>query len=82
MAYRMHQRVSRENRWRCLAANGGFTWDQVMEYLSRSNHIDFFPEALNDAVFPEQIFAGRDEDEILDYKFAYFSCLKTLREYD
>lgn len=56
-----------------LAEPGGFTWDQVMEYLSRSNHIDFFSEALNDALFPEQIFAGRDEDEILDYKFAYFA---------
>ncbi len=56
-----------------LAEPGGFTWDQVMEYLSKSNHIDFFSEALNDALFPEQIFAGRDEDEILDYKFAYFA---------
>lgn len=56
-----------------LAEPGGFTWDQVMEYLSRSNHIYFFSEALNDALFPEQIFAGRDEDEILDYKFAYFA---------
>ena len=55
-----------------LAEPGGFTWDQVEEYLSQSNHIDFFSEALNDALFPEQIFAGCDENEILDYKAAYF----------
>lgn len=55
-----------------LAEPGGFTWDQVLDYLSRSNHINFFSEALNDALFPEQIFAGRDEDEILDYKAVYF----------
>ena len=55
-----------------LAEPGGFTWDLVLDYLSRSNHIDLFSEALNDALFPEQIFAGRDEDEILDYKAAYF----------
>jgi len=55
-----------------LAEPGGFTWDQVLDYLSKSNHIDLFSEALNDALFPEQIFAGRDEHEILDYKAAYF----------
>ncbi len=55
-----------------LAEPGGFTWPQVEDYLSRSNKIKFFSEALNDALFPEQIFAGRDEHEILDYKAAYF----------
>jgi proline iminopeptidase len=55
-----------------LAEPGGFTWPQVEEYLSKSNKIKFFSEALNDAIFPEQIFAGRDEHEILDYKATYF----------
>ncbi len=55
-----------------LAEPGGLTWTQTSDYLSRSNKIDLFSEALNDALFPEQIFAGRDEDEILDYKASYF----------
>lgn len=56
-----------------LAEPGGFTWTQTEEYLSRSNKIQLFSEALNDAVYPEQIFSGRDEHEILDYKASYFS---------
>ncbi len=56
-----------------LAEPGGLTWTQTEEYLSRSNQIEFFSEALNNAIFPEQIFAGRDEHEILDYKASYFS---------
>lgn len=56
-----------------LAEPGGFTWTQTLEYLSRSNHIKFFSEALNNAIFPEQIFAGRHEHEVLDYKATYFS---------
>lgn len=56
-----------------LAEPGGFTWSQTSDYLSRSNKIKFFSEALNDAVFPEQIIAGRSEQEILDYKASFFS---------
>jgi len=56
-----------------LAEPGGFTWDQVLDYLDKSNKIDLFSEALNDALFPEEIFAGLDEHEILDYKAAYFA---------
>lgn len=56
-----------------LAEPGGFTWPQTTEYLSRSNDIKFFSEGLNDAVYPEQIFSGKDEHEILDYKAAYFA---------
>jgi proline iminopeptidase len=55
-----------------LAEPGGLTWDQAKDYISRANDPDLFSEALNDALFPEQIFAGRDENEILDYKAAYF----------
>jgi proline iminopeptidase len=55
-----------------LAEPGGLTWDQAKDYVSRANAIDIFSEQVNDALFPEQIFAGRDEHEILDYKAAYF----------
>jgi len=56
-----------------LAEPGGFTWTQTSEYLSRSNEIKLFSEALNNAVYPEQFFAGRTEHEILDYKASFFS---------
>lgn len=56
-----------------LAEPGGMTWTQTEEYLGRSNHIRFFSEALNNAIFPEQIFSGRDGHEVLDYKATYFS---------
>jgi proline iminopeptidase len=56
-----------------LAEPGGFTWSQTSEYLDRSNKIKFFSEALNDAIFPEQIFSGRSKHEILDYKASFFS---------
>jgi len=56
-----------------LAEPGGLTWDQAKDYVSRANEIKIFSEQVNDALFPEQIFAGRDEHEILDYKAAYFA---------
>jgi proline iminopeptidase len=55
-----------------LAEPGGLTWPQTTDYLSRSNKIKFFSEALNDALLPEQVFSGCSEHEILDYKSAYF----------
>lgn len=56
-----------------LAEPGGFTWKQTEDYLERSNKIKFFSEALNDAIYPEQFFAGRSEHEIQDYKASFFS---------
>jgi proline iminopeptidase len=56
-----------------LAEPGGLTWTQTSEYLDKSNKIQFFSEALNDAIFPEQIFAGRSEHEVLDYKASFFA---------
>lgn len=56
-----------------LAEPGGLTWAQTSEYLTHSNKIKFFSEALNNAVFTEQFFAGRSEHEVLDYKATFFS---------
>jgi proline iminopeptidase len=56
-----------------LAEPGGLTWTQTEEYLSRSNKIELFSEALNDAIYPEQIFAGIEKHEMLDYKASFFS---------
>lgn len=59
-----------------LAEPGGFTWPQTKEYLERSNKIELFSEALNDVLYPEQIFAGRSEHEVLDYKASFFTALE------
>ncbi len=54
-----------------LAEPGGFSWTQASEYLIRSNKVKFFSEALGDMTFPEQLFAGKSEHEILDYKASF-----------
>jgi len=56
-----------------LGEPGGPTWPQTEEYLSRSNKVKFFKEAINDALVPEQIIAGRSEHEVLDYKASFFA---------
>ena len=56
-----------------LAEPGGLTWPQTEEYLSRSNKVKLFTEAINDALVPEQIIAGRSVHEVLDYKASFFS---------
>jgi proline iminopeptidase len=54
-----------------LAEPGGLSWPQAKDYLSRSNDVKFFEEAINDMLFPEQMFAGRTDHEILDYKASF-----------
>lgn len=56
-----------------LAEPGGLTWPQTKAYLSRSNKVKLFTEALNDALVPEQIIAGRSTDDVLDYKASFFT---------
>ena len=52
-----------------LGEPGGFIWQDVEDYISRSRKLNFFGEALNDAVYMEQFISGKhDEHEILDYK--------------
>jgi proline iminopeptidase len=56
-----------------LAEPGGLTWPQTKGYLSRSNEVKLFSEAINNALVPEAIMAGKSHDEILDYKASFFS---------
>ena len=57
-----------------LGEPGGFTYAQVKDYLSRSQHYGMFSEALNDAVYLDQFFTGKeDQHEILDYKFGLWA---------
>ncbi len=59
-----------------LSEPGGLTWDQTSVYLDATMEIKLFSEALNDALFPEQIFCGCSEDEVLDYKASYFNVIE------
>ena len=54
-----------------LAEPGGLTWEQAEEYMSRSNEVKFFNEALNNMLIAEEVVAGRSEHEILDYKASF-----------
>jgi proline iminopeptidase len=60
-----------------LAEPGGLTWSQAKSYVDRTREIEMFDEALNDALMPEQIIAGRSEDEILDYKATFFLAMES-----
>lgn len=52
-----------------LAEPGGFTWQDIMDYVSREHDFGIMTETLNDATYVDQFITG-DEDEhaILDYK--------------
>jgi proline iminopeptidase len=54
-----------------LAEPGGFTWAQASEYSDRVLKLRPFSEGLNDGLFPDHIFAGRSEHEVLDYKAGF-----------
>lgn len=53
-----------------LAEPGGFIWQDVVDYVSRSRSFKFLSETLNDATYLDQFITGKqDEQAILDYKF-------------
>ena len=52
-----------------LAEPGGFTFDQTMDYISRSRTLKLFGEATNDFVYQDQFLSG-DDHNTLDYKMA------------
>jgi len=57
-----------------LAEPGGLVWQDVTDYLSRSQEFRFFGETLNDAVYMDQFITGKEnEHAILDYKFGLFA---------
>jgi proline iminopeptidase len=57
-----------------LAEPGGFTFDDVKEYVSRTRQLDAFDEASNDALYPDQFITGNENDhEVLDYKFSLYA---------
>lgn len=61
-----------------LGEPGGFIWQDVLDYVSRSRKLDFFGEDLNDAVYMEQYLSGKqDEHAILDYKFGLWAAAES-----
>ncbi len=52
-----------------LAEPGGFTWDQTIEYLSKTQQIKLLEEGTNDFVYLDQFITGSDHNT-LDYKFS------------
>lgn len=51
-----------------LAEPGGLTWPQAKAYMERALRLRVFSEELNDALFPDHVFAGRSDHEVLDYR--------------
>ena len=57
-----------------LCEPGGFTYTQMKEYIKRSRHYGPFSETLNDAVYLDQFFTGKEDGhEVLDYKFGLWA---------
>ena len=52
-----------------LGEPGGLKWEDVEDYVSRSQDFRLLGEGLNDAVYAEQILTGKQNDHaIIDYK--------------
>lgn len=57
-----------------LAEPGGFKWDDIEGYVSRSRNIKITSELMNDFLYTDQFITGKkDEHAILDYKYALLS---------
>lgn len=50
---------------------GGLVWDDVVDYVTRSQAFNLWGEALHDGIYPEQFLSGKpDQHEVLDYKLS------------
>lgn len=57
-----------------LAEPGGFNWNQTKDYITRTRDMSPFNEDSNDALYPDQVLTGKEnEHEVLDYKMAVTS---------
>jgi proline iminopeptidase len=54
-----------------LAEPGGFTWEDIEGYVSRSRDIKITSELISDFLYADQFITGnKDQHAILDYKYA------------
>jgi proline iminopeptidase len=57
-----------------IAEPGGLIWQDVKDYVGRTQKFNFTSEGLNDATYIDQFLTGdEDQHEILDYKFSLFA---------
>ncbi|HWR33922.1 MAG TPA: alpha/beta hydrolase, partial [Chitinophagaceae bacterium] len=58
-----------------LAEPGGFTWEDIDGYVSRSRDIKITSELISDFLYADQFITGKKKDEhaVLDYKYALLS---------
>ena len=57
-----------------IAEPGGLIWQDIIDYVGRSQKFSFTSEALNDATYQDQFLTGdEDQHELLDYKFSVFA---------
>jgi proline iminopeptidase len=57
-----------------LAEPGGFTFDEIKNYVENTKELNFFDEASNDALYINQFLTGSEnQHQILDYKLAMLS---------
>ena len=51
-----------------LSEPGGFTYDDMVDYVSKANPVNIFDENTNDVLWQDQFLTGKDH-EMLDYKY-------------
>jgi proline iminopeptidase len=57
-----------------IAEPGGLTWQDIKDYVGRTQKFNFTSEGLNDATYLDQFLTDdEDQHEILDYKFSLFA---------
>jgi proline iminopeptidase len=57
-----------------IAEPGGLIWQDIKDYVGRTQKFNFTSEGLNDATYLDQFLTGdEDQHEILDYKFSLFA---------
>jgi proline iminopeptidase len=64
-----------------LAEPGGFKWQDIKDYVTRTRDIRFTSEILSDSFYPDQFITGKeDEHAILDYKLGLLAAADGAKE--
>lgn len=64
-----------------LAEPGGFKWQDIKDYVTRTNDVRFTSEILSDTFYPDQFITGKkDEHAILDYKLGLLAAADGAKE--
>jgi proline iminopeptidase len=64
-----------------LAEPGGLKWNDIKDYVSRSQEFGFSSEATNDATYLDQFITGKkDQHAVLDYKFMVWASTENYKD--